>query len=641
MIKKHLLQTMGGLIFVTCLFLSSCSDVLDQAPDGKISLEEVFQDDEKVAAYLNSCYLYIPSEGNQFYFTTRLPVAWSDEAWDTDAEAEPTLCSGRFYNGNASASSHPIHSFQDANNGNYWGNIWQGVRKCAVFLDNIDNATVKSEDNRARWKAEAHLLRAYYYMTLLKWYGTGLPIVRNAYGYADDFSEAERGSYYDVVQFIIEDCNAALATTQLSWRITTGSESYRLTKAVAETIKSRMSLFAASPLYNEGQNYWEEAYQINKLSLSNLIANGYELYNKVNFASWNNNEDVFLPNDAAKLFNEYFCNDMAFSSNPTDKETIYQTSAGQHNFFVEGIGAQGNYKSGACPSQEIVDCFETTDGQPILDLAKPYIDEVTHLQPNFNSANTLYDEQNPYENRDPRFYASVYYNGSKRKAYWPIEETSASVENYPAGKGYRTRIIATYEGEPQTGRHASRRSATRTGYFLRKFLHPNSGQETVTTGPAHAKPMRLAEVYLNFAEAAAEANHLSEAYDAVNEIRRRVNMPDLPQGLSQEQLILRIRNERRVELAFESHRYFDVRRWHKPDENLEKTDRYITVAHITRNSDGTCKYSRSLMPGPSATAANYQGRLCYQQKFLWIPIPLNDVNIMLALTGDDWQNPGW
>lgn len=632
MIKQNIPTIIGILVLASSFFLNSCADALNQAPDGKISLEEVFQDDEMVAAYLNSCYLYIPSEGKRYFFYMRGPVDWSDEAWDTDAEAEAWITSGQLYSGNVSAASHFNTQWDDAGNGNYWVRMWTAIRKCAVFIDNIDEANVRSEANRSRWKAEAHLLRAYYYSILLRFFGCPLPIVSEAKSYLDDFSETERSSYYDVVQFIIQDCDAALSSPDLPWRITSSHEGFRFTKAVAQGIKSRMSLYAASPLYNEGQNYWEEAYQVNKSALSSLLANGYELYDKVNFPSWNNNPDVHLPNDAAKLFNEYFCNNMGFETNPTDKETIYQTRDGQDWINTEGIGAVMGYKSGSCPSQEIVDCFETIDGQPILDLAKPYLDEVTHLQPNFNPNNTLYDEQNPYENRDPRFYASIYYNGSLRTCYWIFDETSESVENFPAGKGYRTRVVATWEGEPQTGRHPTTRKATRTGYFLRKFLHPNSGQEVVTAGHAFAKVLRLGEVYLNLAEAAAEAGHTSEAYDAVNTIRRRVGMPDLPQGLTKEQLILRIRNERRVELAFEAHRYFDVRRWHQPDENLEKTDRWITAAHITREADGTYTYER----GPVS-----RERLCYQNKFLWFPIPLNDVNIMLALTGDNWQNPGW
>ena len=84
-----------GLALLLMLFLFSCSDILDRAPDGKISIEEVFRDDEKTAAYLNTCYTYIPGEGHQYYFWMRGPVDWSDEAWDTDAEAETWITSGQ------------------------------------------------------------------------------------------------------------------------------------------------------------------------------------------------------------------------------------------------------------------------------------------------------------------------------------------------------------------------------------------------------------------------------------------------------------------------------------------------------------------------------------------------------------------
>jgi hypothetical protein len=633
MIKRYLTGLTGSLALVLCLTTSSCSETLNSAPDGKISLDDVFKDNEMVAAYLNTCYNYIPGEGTRWFFWMRGPVDWSDEAWDTDAEAESWLTSGRLYSGSASASDHPAYQWSEAGNGNYWNRYWEAIRKCTYFLTHLDDATVTNEANRSRWKAEAHLLRAYYYAELLRWVGCPLPIEREVYGLDFDFSTVTRSSYYEVVQFIVEDCDAALSSPELPWRITTDAEGYRFTKAVAEAIKSRMTVYAASPLYNQGQNYWEEAYQVNKVTLANLKAQGYELYNKINYpATWSDPE-AFLPNDYAALFNEYFCNSMAFSPNPVDKETLYQNREGQGNIWdVDGIGAQDGYKSGTCPSQELVDCFETTDGQPILNLARPYQDEVTHLVPNFNPANTLYNEQDPYANRDPRFYASIYYNGSKRKANWTFDEMSGSPENYPASKGYRVRVIATWDGEPQTGIHPSVRKATRTGYFERKFLHPFSGNEINSIAGANHKTFRLGEIILNFAEAAAEANHLDEARAAVNEIRTRAGMPNLPAGLSKDELTLRIRNERRVELALEGHRYFDVRRWNTPDGNLEKTDRWVNAMWITRNDDGSYTYKR----GPVS-----RERLCWAQKFMWLPIPMNEVNIMKALTGEDWQNPGW
>lgn len=622
-----------GWIFL----ISSCADVLDVAPDGKTTLDDVFSNSEDAAAYLNSCYTYVPTKGVRYFFWSRGPVEWSDEAWDTDAEAEPWIMSGRMYNGDASASNHPITNISDeAGNGNYWDRYWAGIRKCSYFLQRIDKVPITSTgpgESHNRWKAEAHLLRAYYYSELLKWFGAQLPIQREPYSLDTDFSTLEKASYYEVAKFIIEDCDAALAIPDLPWRST---EPYRVTKALAEALKSRMILFAASPLNNDGQNYWDEAYQINKTSLANLRNHGYELYNKLHNSGTYQSDFSYFGSDNnmyAAIYNEFFTNHTdLFALNPIDKETIYVWKEGQGNIWdIDGIGAQDGYKSGTCPSQELIDSYETIDGQPILDLANPYLDE-KHLQPNYNKNNALYDPQNPYANRDPRFYASIYYNGSKRKAFWGFAEVPESIENYPAPAGNRTRIVATWDGEPQTGIHRTKRSATRTGYYERKFLHPNSGNDNPIAG-INFKLFRLGEVILNFAEAAVEAGYLDEAAAAVNEIRARVGMPPLPANLSKDELRLRVRHERRIELAMEEDRYFSVRRWCQPNGDLSKTDKWITAMEITRNADGTYSYKRRPVRDTE--------RACYTNKFLWVPVPQGEADRLRAITGINWQNPGW
>ena len=629
---KHIILSLT----VSVLALGSCQNALDMAPDGKLSMDEIFADNDKTGAFLNSCYANMPAKGSRYYFWQRGPVVWSDEAWDTDAEAESGLMSGRFYNGDASAGNHPLTNVNsEGGNGDYWARYWSAIRNCSYFISRIDKAAVKNPADAKRWKAEAHLLRAYYYSELLKWFGPVLVIEREPYTFSDDFSTAKRASYYEVAKFIMEDCDVALATAELPWRITTDGEAGRVNKAMAEAIKSKMILFAASPLNNGGKDIWQEAYQINKASLANLKTNGYALYDKVNLPQTYLSDVAFLgpnKNEKTALYNEYFTQSMKYTSNPVDRETIYQSRDGQGNLWdVDGIGAQDGYKSGTCPSQELVDSYETSDGKPVLDLTTPYLDD-QHLKPNFNKANTLFNPNDPYVNRDPRFYASIYYNGSKRKALWTFAEAPEAKENYPAPIGNRTRIIATYVGEPQTGIHATTRRATRTGYFERKFLHPNSGNDNAIAG-ANWKLFRLGEVILNFAEAAAEAGQLVEAAAAVNEIRTRAGMPDLPVGLAKDELIRRVRNERRVELAMEENRFFDVRRWSAPTADLSKTDRWITGAEITRNADGTYTYGRRVVRATE--------RKSYANKFLWLPIPLAESNRLVAITGANWQNPGW
>lgn len=640
---KNRIYTIIACFLATVIY--SCSDVLNQAPDGKISLEEVFGDNDKTMYYLNTCYSGINAKGCLYFFWSRGPVNWCDDSWDADDLDVSWAASRRYYDGNASASDFPAN-YNAGDSGNEsvsWARSFQRIRNCAVFLQNIPNAKVNSESDRSRWTAEAHILRAYYYSELLMWFGCSLPIIREPYTYDADFSKVERSSFHDVVEFIVDDCDAALACEELPWRITTDSEAMRMTKAVAWAIKSRMTLFAASPLYNDGNNYWEEAYSVNKAAVQALESNGYALYDKLNQAAVWGDEKAYLPTAASQYFNEYFCNSGAYAADPADKETIYQLKDGANLDLanVDGIGAILGYKTGTCPSQELVDAFETIDGQPVLDLAKPYLDE-QHLKPNYNSSNTTYDKNNPYANRDPRFYATVYYNGSKRYCNWSTEAEKKSFENLGQGKGENVRIITTWDAyedaegniinspEPLMGRSMTGRTPTRTGYFQRKFLHPNSGVEMRLNGARH-KDYRLAEIYLNFAEAAMEAGHTDEAITYVNKVRARAGMPGLPAGLSGENLRQRIHNERRVEFALEGNRYFDVRRWHKPDEDLSATDRWITGAHITHMQDGTYKYERTIL----------KERQCYTNKWLKMPIPLTEVNNMRAITGEDWQNPGW
>src|SRR5690606_22485560 len=305
------------ILLYILICLSACSEALDMAPDGKLTMDEIFADNDKVGAFLNSCYDNMPAKGTRYFFWSRGPVVWSDEAWDTDAEAESWIMAGRMYNGDASAGSHPITNIStDAGNGDYWARYWSAIRNCTIFITRIDEAAVKNESDRSRWKAEAHLLRAYYYAELLKWFGPVLPISREPFEFSDDFSALETASYYDVVKFIMEDCDVAIKTSELPWRITTSGEAGRVNKAMAEAIKSKMILFAASPLNNGGANYWQEAYEVNKTSLQNLRSNGYELYNKVNLPQTYLSDVAFIgpdKNEKSALYNEYFTQNMAYT----------------------------------------------------------------------------------------------------------------------------------------------------------------------------------------------------------------------------------------------------------------------------------------------------------------------------------------
>lgn len=612
--KKIIIKSVRTCICaISAVALVSCTDALDQAPDGKLSMEEVWADPEMVEQMLNRCYNNIPPKGYSYYWFDPLVVACTDDAWSSE-ESQGTPVE-YMYNDKNTASTHYLTNIPNGPNGelnnDYWSRYWNQIRLCCQFIENIDKAAVSNEENRSRFKAEAHLLRAFFYMELIKWFGK-VPVLDHTMAFDADYSALYRQPVYEAAQLIASDCDVAINTSGMPWRITVSSDALRVTKALAHAIKAKAYLFAASPLHNEGHTeYWEEAYQASKTAVQELKSNGYELFTTCT------NPSVFGTGKAAAL-HQLSCQSADYSASPRDKETIYQHKQGSvfvwHIGYI-GSGEDGTYKCSTCPTQELIDAFETADGVPVLNLSKPYHDE-KHLEPNYNTSNTMYNPNAPYENRDPRMSITVLYNGAE--FIW--------------NNGERKTVNTSVGGQHAPSWAVSDRAHSRTGYFHKKMVTPGASN-TNGINNAFWKFYRLGELLLDYAEAAAEANHPAEAQAAVNEVRARSGMPALPGNLSQADLIQRIRNERRVELAWEEPRYFDLRRWQSPTGDLSATCKYLTAMVITPNGDGTFAYTRR------SISENPRGG--YSNKDLLLPIPLSEVSRLEPLTGQKWQNPGW
>ncbi len=618
------MKKINAILFAAALlFAAACADVMDKAPDGNMSMDDVVSDPYKVEAFLNSCYQNIPTKGYNYHMHCPLPTCTCDEGWSSDeAQGGPV---GRVYNYKNSASSHKSRDEWSSSadgtpnsngwNGNckYWERFWGQIHLCNQFLDLIPTAAVRSEAERSRMTAEAHLLRAFFYSELIKWFGK-VPVITEVLPLDYDYSQLRRQPVYEVVQQICADCDAAIACDELPWRISDVSEAGRMNKALAYTLKGVMLMFAASPLFNEGQDYWEEAYRACDEAVSALKANGFELFTVCTEKSTFEKFPELVPGAA---FHQLSSRSMVYSGDPDDKETIYQhyTKIDGRIWHIGFIGNEsGAYKVETCPTQELVDAFETIDGQPILDLEQPYLDDM-HLQPNFNPANTLYDEQNPYANRDPRFYSTVMFNG--QQFVW--DNTIYTFEPFEGG---RHELTLT----------KSDRKHTRTGYIARKFIDPVTCNNKATTCSCW-KYYRLGELLLDLAECACEAGHSAEAEAAVNEVRARVNMPPIPSGMDKDQLRLRIRAERRVELAWEENRYFDLRRWCKPDEDMYSTCAHLTGMRPIPLGGGAFRYERY--------AIQEDPRGGYENRDLLLPLPTAEAARLETLTGVSWQNPGW
>ena len=460
------------------------------------------------------------------------------------------------------------------------------------------------------WLAKAHFYRAWYYFMLMKRFGQAV-IITDIYDQNETFQSVKLNSVEEIADFIISELDFALSAPEhessalaFRWRLGSGQWN-RINRGFAWVLKARTAMYAASPLYyKEGSKYtWEYAYQMNKEAVEQLLAHDHKLFD-------------IEPNDnyaycCYDYYHIYPSGDDVITRS-TDKETILANKGSLNMWQTNGLPTtKARLSCGSCPTQELVDAFETIDGEPILDLEKPYLDEF-HLQPNYNPNNTLYDPENPYENRDPRFYGTIYYNGALR--YWD-KPKGEKVWTYVGGNcGISTDPNSDYY--------------TRTGYYLRKFNCDKSSDEYGNyDGRVHMA--RLAEMYLNLAECACEAGHLEDAYDNTNLVRERVGMPDLPDNLTQDQLRLRIRNERRVELAFENFRFDDVRRW----KIIDQTEEHVTGMQITKDS-ATDKFIYTRIDFPTRTNKG-------DSKYLLYPMSEDEVNKMKYLTGDDWQTPGW
>lgn len=574
----------AGLLF-------SCTKQLDLPTDGRITMDQVFSDYNRTRGYLNSCYGFSPAP-----YMDR--ASFTDEAQDAD-DITPGSRYIIWYGGNITSSTYSANSAD----GSPWGRLYEGIRKCNVFIESIKTATVYvTAAEKGAWTAQAHTLRALYYLQLIKRYG-GVPILDKPLDIGHDFSKDKRATFAQVVKFILEDCDKALsypATRDgFSWDIYDNQYGI-MTRAVAYAIKSEAVTYAASPLWSDGTYSWAAATAINSEALSQCLANDYRLFNETPASN--------IAQNAYALYHFSSSNDQRAK----DKETIYQRGVQMQIWRWAGMPTNpGMDRTGPSPTQDLVDSYEMANGEaPITSYA-----DASKLVPIVNSASG-YDEANPYNGRDPRFYASIYYNGAVRYL------------DQPNGKK-----VETFLGGSEEISEINRKN-TRTGYYLRKFNNYKSGQNNDADGAIRL--FRLAELYLNFAESAYQSvgpdvavtkgGFSMSAREAVSVVRARAGMPAFPTGMSKEAFEKKYRNERRIEFAFEEHRFFDVRRW----KILDQTDKFVTGMRITKTGSNLT-YERF----------KFTDRNCSSTKYLMYPIDPNEVSKIVGLSGVNWQNPGW
>ncbi|MDE6395081.1 MAG: RagB/SusD family nutrient uptake outer membrane protein, partial [Duncaniella sp.] len=431
--------------------------------------------------------------------------------------------------------------------GGYWVRYWAMIRILNNCINNFPTAAFESEAERSQLTAEARVLRAFYYLQMVKFYGD-LPLIQDALGVTSSYEGMTRMPAWQLLQFCVSECEAALDCPELPWTINNTQLKNRMTKGIACAIMSQASLFAASPLFCKDQDLWSYAYEKNKKAYDLLKANGYELYNTLN------NKTAYQ-----NAYQEYFASRSYAGSKADDKETIWGSPLnwGVNHEAINGVPLwPETHQAGSCPTQEMVDAYDMlATGEPIYDLANPYVDE-KHSDININTKSG-YDPANPYVGRDPRFYASIIYNGSKVNT-GVLNKTVEIWNNETTWDGQEC-SYAKGSGNAKVDMSAQR--YTRTGYYNRKYHTYKVVPSNTSADEGNWKYYRLGEIYLNLAECAAETGKTGEAMTLVNEIRHRAGFDhkvDKKAG-SKEEARLIVRHERQVELMFEEHRYFDCR----------------------------------------------------------------------------------
>lgn len=534
-------------VAVSLLPLSCNKDFLDTQPLDKISADATWGDGALSEAFVFNVYSFLNYGG----FEEEGLSALTDEAMFTH--------SGRGIN------TITEGTLSETGTGNnriipQWNELFLAVREANVAIQELPNATFGDDDLRDRLLGESHFLRAFYYHQLMRYYG-GVPIIDRPYGLDDDFNIA-RNTYEENVNFVVGDLD--MATSLLDGKPITPGRANMLS---AMGLKSRVLLYAASDLrdgptasanstahsgysdislvaYNSGDRTarWNAAKAAAKAVLDATSGYKLDLSAPVSPEEGEANYMNIALGGGSSVGDAAARSELLFERTHTPLFT--QESGwplgGIHQGINNGPNGYHNW-AGNTPIQQLVDDYEMMDGTA-FDWNNP-----THAA-------------DPYANRDPRFYATVLYDGADWKprpsdvaGIDPVDQIQSGA--YDDGAGGIVPGVDTRESPIENW------NGSRTAYYVRKFIDPDPG---VVDNQSSAQVIpwpfiRFTEIALNYAEASLETNDEGEALFWLNKIRFRAGMPALTETGAA--LVDRYRNERRIELAYEEHRYHDARRW--------------------------------------------------------------------------------
>lgn len=513
--------------------------------------EEIIFDENDINGYyaeraLNHIYGILPQGFN------RIDGSFLDAATDDAISSERTNDIEILGKG----LQNPALTIDAAFSSNYGG-----IRKVNLFLSKIDVVPI-SDAIKNYWKAEARFLRAMFYFELIKRYG-GVPLVGDQILGLNDNIQISQSSFEQCVQYVVSECDAIAPL--LKKEPLSAVDIGRATQGAALALKSRILLYAASPLHNPSGD--EAKWQVAMNAAKAVMDLNY-------YALLGNFVNLFITRSSTEVILSY----------QSDRNQDIEKNNAPVGY------ASNNAGSGmTSPTQELVDAFPMKNGKLITDPTSGY------------------NPANPYADRDPRFNATIFYNGSK----W----LNRDVETFDGGKDKPGGLIVQ----------------TRTGYYLRKFMPDLSTASGYSNQDHNFIIFRYAEILLNYAEAANELGQTNIAYTQLTAIRKRAgitagsdNLYGLKAGMTKAEMREAIRLERRLEFAFEEQRFWDARRW-KIAETV--FNRMLHGVKIVQTGAGQFSYE----------VVNAAPVVFIAPRMYFYPFPFSEIQANPALV----QNPGW
>jgi hypothetical protein len=543
--------------------MSSCkTEFLDVTPLSEIASDQVWADGALSEAFVTGIYQGLQQGG----FSEQMLASLSDEAVFTHA--------GRtLYTVNEGSLSPSNLGWVDDTYG--WGPMYTRIRATNLAIQNLATATFSDETLKTRIKGEAYFLRAYYYQQLVRYYGA-VPVIKKVYALNEDYT-APRSTYDECIKAIVSDCDSAALLLDGK----SGTKG-RASKLAAQALKARVLLYAASDLHDiptakaksvliagfanpeflgyisgDRKARWQAAQAAAKVVMD--ATSGYKLdltapvtpaegkSNYISISMGGGSADKTIDASAGSeiIFGRYFTASLSEGARQTG---LNNGPNGYHNW------------AGNTPIGLLVDDYEMMDGTP------------------FKWTNPIHKAA-PYTNRDPRFYATVMFDGADWK---PRNKISGNVD--PANQIQ----TGSYDLFDDKGALINRKgldtrsssiedwNGSRSGYYMRKFIDPNPDLVDNTDRQNIPWPFfRYTEAVFNFIEASIELGQDAEALGWLNKIRFRAGMPALK--ATGAELKDAYRHERNIEMVYEEQRYHDARRWMIAPTTLGRTLTYINV----------------------------------------------------------------